>query len=168
MKSINRKDFIDIGSVVKTHGTKGEIRVSFTRQVQLKQWAFLEFQGKPVPFYIESTNGEKEEPVLKLEGIDSPAAAQRLVGRVALFPAKQVKRSKAAEVADVIGFKLIDKTQGFIGFLEAIEELPQQTLLVTTYQGKELMIPAVEAFILDIDPEKEEVLLELPAGLLDI
>lgn len=168
MKSVNRKDFIDIGSVVKSHGTKGELRVSLTENVTLKQWAFLEFQGKPVPFYIESISGDKEEPVIKLEGIHSPVDAQRLVARTLLFPANKVKRTKASQVADVIGFKLIDETFGFIGHLESIEDLPQQTLLVTTYKGKELMIPAVEAFIVDINPEKEEVLLELPTGLLDI
>lgn len=168
MKSINRNDFTEVGTVLKTHGTKGELRLSLTHHVSFKQWAFLEFQGKPVPFYIEWTGGSKEDPVLKLKGVDSPDAAQRLMGRTLLFPAKQVKRSKAAEVAEVIGYKLIDETLGFIGLLEEIEELPQQTMLMTTLNGKQVLIPAVEEFIVDIDSEKQEVILDLPQGLLDI
>ncbi|MFN5544734.1 MAG: hypothetical protein ACK49O_05890, partial [Bacteroidota bacterium] len=64
MKSINRTDFIEIGTVQKVHGTKGEIKLALSKQVLLKKWAFLEFQGKPVPFYIEQKTGNADEPIV--------------------------------------------------------------------------------------------------------
>jgi len=167
MKSINRADFIAVGVVAKSHGTKGEIRVQLTENVKLKEWAFLEFQGKPVPFYIEDVSGAKDDPVLHLQGINTPDKAQQFTGRTILLPKTQVKRSKAKQASNVIGYTLIDGMLGEIGTLEAVEEMPQQTLLVTTYQGKQVLIPAVEEFITDIDDKKKQILVELPDGLLD-
>ncbi len=168
MKSINRADFIAVGMVAKSHGTKGEVRIQLTENVKLKQWAFLEFQGKPVPFYIEAISGSKDEPVVQLQGINTPDKSQELAGKAVLMPKEQVKRSKAKQAASVIGYILIDAQLGEIGALESVEELPQQTLLVTTYNGKQVLIPAVEEFIADINDKKKRILLELPEGLLEI
>jgi 16S rRNA processing protein RimM len=168
MKSISRADFIDIGTVQKSHGTKGEVKLIINENVQLKKWAFLEFQGKPVPFYIEHISGSKEEPIIKLEGIESPAISQQLQGKNVLYPANLIKTGKAKKVGTVIGYRLIDRFFGEIGVLEAIQELPHQTMLVCHYKGKEVLIPAVDDFIMDIDSRKKTVLMNLPEGFLEI
>ena len=168
MKSINRTDFIEIGTVHKVHGTKGEIKLALSKQVLLKKWAFLEFQGKPVPFYIEQKTGNADEPIVKLEGINDPISAQALQGKNLLFPSNLVKASKANQVENVVGYALVDIALGQIGILKAIEELPNQLMLITNYKDKEVFIPAVEEFIVEIDDKRKQVLLDLPQGLLEI
>ena len=71
MKSIQKKDFIAAGTVAKTHGTQGELKLVTQIKIKLMKWAFLEIQGKPVPFYIErAQNTTLEEWLIKLKGID--------------------------------------------------------------------------------------------------
>jgi ribosomal 30S subunit maturation factor RimM len=41
-------------------------------------------------------------------------------------------------------------------------------MLITRYKDKDVLIPAVEEFIIEIDDKKKLVLLDLPQGLLEI
>ncbi len=168
MKSIDRNDFIEVGSIVKVHGTKGEVKTSLTHRYSLKKWAFLEMQGKPVPFYIESVFGGEEDPILKLEGINDPQQASKLTGIVLLKP-KVASKTKAVEGADSVeGYMVVDVIFGEIGIVKGLMELPQQLLLQVSYQNKELLIPAVDAIILKVDDTAKQISVKLPDGLLEI
>jgi 16S rRNA processing protein RimM len=67
-----------------------------------------------------------------------------------------------------VGYALVDIALGQIGILKALEELPNQIMLITRYKDKDVLIPAVEEFIIEIDDKKKLVLLDLPQGLLEI
>lgn len=168
-KSIARKDFIQAGSVDKTHGTKGELRISLTTDKSYNEWAFLEIQGKPVPFYIESLQPTFEDgALLKLRDINSVEKASEFVGRTLLIPIGKRKKSDLYAEDDFTGFALIDEKLGAIGVVEEIEEYPNQLLIRTNYNGQEVLIPAVEAFITEVNETKQTIFLNLPDGLLDI
>ncbi|MES2559736.1 MAG: ribosome maturation factor RimM [Bacteroidota bacterium] len=169
IKSIARKDFIQAGSVDKTHGTKGELRISLTTDKSFKEWAFLEIQGKPVPFYVESLQPTFDDgALLKLRDIDSVEKASSFVGRTLLIPIGKRKKSDLYAEDDFTGFNLIDEKLGDIGVVEGIEEYPNQLLIRTNYNGQEVLIPAVEAFITEVNEAKQTIYLRLPDGLLDI
>jgi 16S rRNA processing protein RimM len=168
MKSIQRKDFIIAGIVEKVHGTKGEIRLNFEQKIQLKEWVFLEIQEKPVPFFIEHISDSIYQPIIKLQGINIPDQAERFINTNVLMPSKGTKRKTRAVDLDVIGYLLIDEEHGEIGTVKALEELPQQLLIVTLYKDNELLIPAVEALIKDIDDKKKIIYLNLPEGMLEL
>lgn len=169
IKSIARKDFIQAGSVDKTHGTKGELRISLTTDKTFKEWAFLEIQGKPVPFYIESLQPTFDDgALLKLRDINSVEKASGFVGRTLLIPIGKRKKSDLYAEDDFTGFALVDETLGAIGVVEEIEEYPNQLLIRTKYNGQEVLIPAVEAFITEVNETNQTIYLNLPEGLLDI
>jgi 16S rRNA processing protein RimM len=169
MKSIERKDFIVAGTVDKTHGTKGELRITLSIDKPFKEWAFLEIQGKPVPFYIQSIQSTFDDgALLRLQDVDSVEKASAYIGHTLL--ALRGKRKKAEVYAEdnFTGFKLIDEQLGEIGTVEAIEEYPNQLLIRTQYKGEEVLIPAVEAFIQEINEDEKTIYLQLPEGLLEI
>jgi 16S rRNA processing protein RimM len=167
MKSLKRKDFIIAGVVAKTHGTHGELRLDLEQRILLKEWVFLEIHEKPVPFFIQSlSSGNTDQPVVRLEGIGTASEASRLVNSAILCPAKQSKKRTRAADMDISGFLLVDEVHGELGAVENVEELPKQLLIRTTYRGKELLIPAVEEFIEEIDPERKIVYVHLPDGIL--
>lgn len=169
IQSIARKDFTQAGSVDKTHGTKGELRVSLTTDKSFKEWAFLEIQGKPVPFYIESLQPTFDEgAILKLRDIDSVEKASDFVGRTILIPIGKRKKSDLYAEDDFTGFALVDAKLGAIGVVEEIEEYPNQLLIRSNYNGQEVLIPAVEAFITEVNEAQQTIYLNLPEGLLDI
>lgn len=167
MKSIARKDFIAVGSIDKTHGTKGELRITLTSDKPINEWAFLEIQGKPVPFKVESFSPTFEDgAIIKLRGIDKMEQAEPFVGYIILLPKGKRRKGEVYTEDDFTGFSLVDEKLGEIGVVESIEEFPNQLLIKTTYNGNEVLIPAVEAFIAEINEETRTILLNLPDGLI--
>ncbi len=168
MKSINRKDFIIAGVVEKIHGTKGGLRLSFEQKIKLKEWVFIEINNKPVPFFMESISGNDYDIIVQLQDINNPKDAERFVGKAVLVPATKSNRKTKKVDMNILNFLLIDETLGELGTVEDVEELPKQLLIHTTYKGKELLIPAVEEFILEINEKKKTIYLSLPEGLIEL
>ncbi len=168
MKSINRKDFTTIGFITKTHGTKGELKVTFDFPIKLKEWIFVELQQKPVPFFLEQVKQSfQEEAIIKLKGINTPETAEKLSGLTLLLPKKQIKAAGSLLVNDIVGYDLIDDNLGYIGKIVAIEEYPKQIMLVTTFKENSILIPAVEPILQEINDDDEVVYLQLPDGFLN-
>lgn len=170
MKTIRRQDFLEVGSVVKVHGTKGELKFNLTRGIKLKEWAFLEFRGKPVPFMVEWHKADmQEEVILKLQGIDSMDAAATYIGRTLLLPKKQVKKESDIDTSlQLEGFMLIDDELGEIGLIEEVIENQFQALARISYKGTHVLIPLVEEIISEIDEEEKRIYASLPEGILEI
>lgn len=169
MKTIQRKDFLEVGSAVKVHGTKGELKFALSRTIKLKEWAFLEFRGKPVPFYLQATKGEfEDEIVLKLQGIDSIEMASPLIGKTLLLPKKNVGKEEEDDALHVEGYLLIDAHYGELGKVIEMVEYPYQTLAKIIWQEREVLIPMVDEIVLEINDKKKTLLVQIPEGLLDI
>jgi len=169
MKSIFINDFVVVGSVLKSHGTKGEIKISTNQVVKFTKWAFLEIREKPVPFLVTQYNqSQPKEWILKLDGINGLDQSDDLVGYQVLLPKSKTIKTPKTYLFNLNGFTLIDKNLGTIGKITNIEELPQQTMMVTQFQNKDIMIPMVEAFILEVDEDKEIIYIELPEGFLEL
>ncbi len=169
MKTIQRKDFIEVGSIVKVHGNKGELKFKLSRDFKLKEWAFLEFRGKPVPFYIEHTKAEfGDEVVMKLREIDSVDKAGTFIGRTLLLPKKLVEKESLVDEWGIEGYLAKDINFGDLGTIEEILEYPFQSLAKVNFNTRELLIPLVDEIILEINDKKKTLLVKLPEGLLEI
>jgi 16S rRNA processing protein RimM len=162
MKTIDRKAFVTIGKVMKTHGVNGELTIEHYKKPG--KWAFLEIQGKPVPFKVDAcSNTMDEQYIIKLNGVDSVDEAANYNGYDMLVPGK--KGTVSVEDNSIIGYLIIDKQLGRIGHVEDVIEMPMQWLIQTHFNEKELLIPAVEPIIVSIDDDKKTISVDLPNGL---
>jgi 16S rRNA processing protein RimM len=167
LKTIQREDFQEVGSAVKVHGTKGELKFVLTQNFKIKEWAFLEFRGKPVPFYIEHTKAEfADEMIMKLRSIDSVEQASTYIGKPLLMPVKQVKVVKNANDWNLEGYTMLDEQMGELGIITGIIDNTYQSLALVNYQGREIMVPLVDEIVLEINDKKKEVFVAIPDGLL--
>ncbi len=48
-----------------------------------------------------------------------------------------------------------------------INDLTENVLFIVEHEGEEIMIPAADDLILDIDDENETILMDLPQGLVN-
>jgi 16S rRNA processing protein RimM len=168
MKSVDRKDFIIAGVIEKIHGTKGELKIGFNQKVSLKEWVFIEINQKPVPFFIEKKSIQDLQVIVKLEGINTIQDAEKYLNLNILAPKEKRNIKAQEEDIDLIGFVMIDNTVGEIGTIETIDELPMQLIFKTTFKGKELLIPAVNDFIIEINDKNKTIHLNLPEGLIEL
>jgi 16S rRNA processing protein RimM len=169
-----QNDFIKVGKMGKTHGTNGGLRLyvedRYQKEVEASSVFFIQLQGHELPFFIEKLE-QLAYPVIKFEDVNSKEEAHQLSGK-ALYLRRSDIRSAASETQDDLsllnGFELIDETLGTIGQIEEVVEYPEQLIAVLQYKGKEVMIPLHESLITGIDPEKQQLRMDLPEGLLEL
>ena len=72
--------------------------------------------------------------------------------------------------AQIVGFRLVDEQLGkVVGSISSVDDSTENVLFdVATPDGKNLLIPAAEDWISDVDTEKREIRMRLPEGLLDL
>lgn len=166
-------DLVPIGHLQKPHGTKGELRL----QIEDAYWKdakgaavfFVEQQGQKLPYFkIKIRTGNIN--TIQLEGVENREAAKVLSSSPLFLRAEDISTPIVQNTAydGYANFQLIDQNFGEIGTIIEVLELPQQQMALVQYQGREIMIPMNDTFILKIEPLKRKILVELPEGLLDL
>ena len=165
-----------IGKVGSPVGIKGEFRVNLYSQDSgnLKEGKvlLLERAEKSVSGSIEKVRYQKDKPVVRLTGIEDRNAAEDIRGMDVSIYAKDMEELPEGEhyVRDLIGCKVVDLAQdgAEIGVLrDVIQNTAQSVLDVSTPDGKQVLIPAVDAFLRSIDEEAGVIEVELIPGFLD-
>lgn len=167
-------EIIPIGRTNKTHGTDGTMRITidpaYERDFLAAKVVFLNVSGQATPFFVESRPGNETE-FIKLEEVDSREAARSLTNLTLSLRREDIRAagpSPLPQAALLIGYQIEDHTEGRIGEVADVMELPQQLMAVVNYQDREILIPLTEALILDIDPKRRRILMDLPTGLLGL
>jgi len=167
MKSIQLKDFIIVGSVLKSHGTIGELRLESNQKLKQKEWVMIEINQKPVPFFMEQCRElVPNEYLVKLRDYNNIEDIQKFISRNILYYSTKAIKSKKQIDESILGYTLIDLDRGELGILQDILEMPGQLMFQTTFNFSELLIPAVNDFIDEVDHEKQLIYLKLPEGLI--
>lgn len=170
-------DFIGCGQVAKAHGIKGDLKIGFVSNFipdyQQGDWLFLEFQKKPVPFFIEYIEYPGDGlPVVKLSDIGTREKAQELVNRQVLFPKNSIPegRREALLVYQLDQFMLYNGENQYKGIIrDIIEETYQFLLEVEMPNRKEpFLVPFHPSLIASINREANYVIMSIPEGLEDL
>lgn len=165
---INKDSLICIGYISRPHSYKGEVQLALDRKiVSLKRddFLFLKRDGLFIPYKVTALKGKSDDPVIKLEFIDTYEDAQE-IGGIEVYTDLEVLPEESE--LSFIGFELIDKHIGSIGIIEDVQELPQQLMLLVPYNGEIKYVPLAEDFINYISAEDKEIWVTLPDGLLEI
>jgi 16S rRNA processing protein RimM len=164
---------IQIAYIVKTHGFKGELSLHLLVEKEyLHQLGglLIKVQEKLVPYEVELLNLRANQPILKLKGIDTVEQAQFLKGSslFAKLSDLPLPSGKNFFDAEIVGFKMIDKSLGEVGTIEEVQEYPHQKIFSVIKGNKEVLIPVVEAFIEKIDRLNKQIHVNVPEGLIDL
>jgi len=170
------EDCYKLGYLHKTHGIKGGlvIRTDFEFSDNLiEEWEsiFIEIDGILVPFFIDQIKGKSEQEIFIIfEDIDDESQAKIYTGRSVYIDKKDdPTQPQDDEFFDWLTYSLIDKEEGLVGEIIELLEYPGQNMLkVRTEEAQEIILPAIEDWIVSIDTETKEILVDLPIGLIDL
>jgi len=171
-------ELIEIGKMGKPYGTEGLLRCfiadPYLADFLDSEFLFVKLNGQAVPFFIEGAEGDGNGIHLQMEDIEDREAASDLAGKIIYLRREDMGEPPEVTPSDDkiytqwLGYHLKDLTLGDIGPIESFEELPQQILAVVSYRGGEVMIPSQEQLILENNPADKTILMDLPAGLLEL
>ena len=172
---IKKEEVYKIGLFNKAHGIHGELQFTFTDDIFDRvdcDYLICLLDGIFVPFFIEEYRFRSDSTALvKLEGIDTAERARMFTNVEVYFPVKHAEEAEDGELSwnFFVGFRMEDVRHGELGEVVEVDTTTVNTLFVVEQEdGEELLIPAQEEFIVEINQEKKLITVELPEGLLNL
>ena len=153
---------LPIAKILKSNGTEGDILIGLldfdASDFNTEEPVFVEFDGLPVPFFIESiTSRGNSRAIVHLTDTDSLADAEELVGKQIFLDVED----DSEDEEDFTGWTLYDGDR-LVGEISGIEEIPGNPCLCIG----DSLVPLHEDFIISADPQTRTLVMDLPEGLL--
>jgi 16S rRNA processing protein RimM len=113
---------------------------------------------------------DRNSHFLKLAGVDSLDAADALAGEDAYVTEEALGPPDEGSYYDfqIIGSALLTKDGRSVGRVTGVVAAGNGNILVADRDGKEILIPFTTPFIVDVAPDRKEIRVDLPDGLLDL
>lgn len=162
---MEKEKYLEAGIIVNTHGVRGEVKINPWADSPefLKRMKTLYIGGEALK--VSASRVHKGFLLAKLEGVDDVNAAMALKNKTVYIARKDVKLPKGSFfIADIIGAKVVDESGKELGVLADVLEMPAQNIYLVKGE-REIMIPAVEEFILNTDVKNKLITVHLIEGM---
>ena len=180
---------LQIAQVLKSNGTDGELVMGFREiapeDINLQEPVFIVFDGLPVPFYIESfTKRGNTKALVRLTDICSQEDVDEIAGKAvyiddAAIPEMSLEEDgfyalvgwtllTPADSESLITATEVEKEPEFIevGEITDFIDIPNNPCIEVETENGAVMIPLHEDLILSVDPEYQEIIMQIPEGLI--
>jgi 16S rRNA processing protein RimM len=166
-----------IGRIAKVHGINGGMVVETGRSIDdidnWPDWAFVYIDSGLVPFRLlgdECYVKDDHHLVVFFDKINRPENCIELLGQDIYMPKGTLNNLNDASFgySDIVGYAVV--IEGHEGHGELIEfmDITGNPLFNISFEGKELLVPARDQFILQRDDEKKALVFKIPDGLVDL
>ena len=167
-----------IAQVLKSNGTDGELVLGFREiapeDINLNEPVFIVFDGLPVPFFIESfTKRGNTKALVRLTDICSMEDVEEIAGKAVYVEDDALPEMSLEEdgYAALVGWMVLTPAEDEEALIEVGEitdflDIPNNPCIEVETENGAVMIPLHEDFILAVDEENLEIIMQIPAGLL--
>ena len=171
-------DLQQVAQVLKSNGTDGELVMGFREiapeDINLQEPVFIIFDGLPVPFFIESFSKRgNTKALVHLTGINSMEDVEEIAGKAVYVAADELPEMSLEEdgYAALVGWTALspaaeDGEFYEIGEISDFMDIPNNPCIEVETENGAVILPLHEDFILAIDPEYQEIVLQIPEGLI--
>ena len=165
-------EYIEIGQIVNTNGLKGVVKVNpFTDDIskfeELK-YVYIQLKNELKKVKIEQVRYNKNQVLLKLEGIDSIEEAEKYRN----FYLKTEKESQedlgedTYYIVDLIGLDVYTDKNEYLGKIEDVFPTGSNDVYVVKDNlGKQILIPAIADVVKKVDLKNKKMIINLIPGL---
>ena len=161
-----------LGVVVGTHGLRGDLKVRPLSEGSASLATAGEVSLRGADGVVQRFRPLRATPhkglwLLRLEGRESVEAAQSLVGCDVLMPLGDLPQLPEDEFYwhQIEGLRVVDCQLGDLGVLRDLLTTAAHDIYVVEGRFGEVLIPVVEEFVLEIDPDGGLIKVDLPEGL---
>ncbi|MCS7081932.1 MAG: ribosome maturation factor RimM [Bacteroidetes bacterium] len=168
-----------IGRIRRSHGLRGEVRVypetDFPERFgKLEQVYIGPDPTRARPMRVERVRLElthRLPVVLKLAGVLTRTQADTLVGMSLYIPEEELwpLPEDKVYIHDILGAQVETEDGQYWGQVQDVLRMPAQDVYqIRRPDGRLVLLPAVEAFVLEVDVQRRRLLVRPPEGLLDL
>jgi len=168
------KGFFYLGTLTKPFGLKGGLCAFFDTDnpenyTDLSA-VFLDLDGEKIPYPIESIiyRGNNQF-IIQFSGIGANEARD-FAGVELYLPMSQLPKLPGNRFYfhEVIGFKVVDEQKGEVGTCKEFLEVSNNPIMVVAHDDKEILIPASQQFVTNVDRDNHVLHIHAPDGLIDM
>jgi len=168
---IEKGNCTKIGECIKLHGVKGELVVRLKRGIYLEdidaEFMHFDIDGGLVPFRIRSVRSKNDTDILvSFYDAERESTVSRMINSDVYVENEDIDAD--AEVDDLTmftGWLARDVKSGELGRVTDVIEITNNPLFVIDHNGEELLVPANDDLIEQIDDENKVLVFDLPEGL---
>ncbi len=167
-----KKQYLESGKIVGTHGIKGEVRIEPWCDSPQFLAAFdkLYLDDRGETFIEVKSRPHKNITLCKIKGVDNIDDAQRLRGRIVYIDRDDVKLDEGVNfVQDLIGLAVIDADSGenYGKITDVLRTGANDVYEVTSPDGQKILVPVIDEVIPARNIDEGFVLLRPMKGLFD-
>jgi 16S rRNA processing protein RimM len=167
---IRLEEISPIGVFGKTHGIKGEINLELNVDFDLENTPYIivDIDGIFVPFFINNYRYKSDTVALvQFEDIDTEERVRPFFGKKAYVKKEVLDDGEEDELSInyYVGFTMLTPQRTVIGQIVEIDDSTANVLFVL---DNDALIPVGAVEVLDLDPDRHTMIVEVPEGLLDI
>lgn len=168
----DKNKLLEIGKITSVFGIKGEVKVQPWCDSPELICEFDELYRKSgTPVKIERSRVHKNMVIMKIEGVDTPEAAQKMRNHVLYMNRDDVELEEGSYfIADLIGLNVTDSStrQVYGELIDVTQTGANDVYHVKAPDGKLLLVPAIPQVIDKIDIENGVMEITPLDGLFDI
>lgn len=165
-----KKEYLEAGKIVTTHGIRGEVKVMpYTDTSELLCEFDRLFIGKDKSeVYIERIRPAKNMVIAKIEGIDTPEAAEKYRNKVLYMHRDDLELDEDTYfIQDLIGMEVRDADSGEVyGKLADVMQTGANDVYVVK-GDREYLVPAIPDVIISTDIDSDVMTIRPLDGLFD-
>lgn len=160
-----------IGNIAGYHGIRGEIKIYPLLDDLGLFYDFKEFLIDSKIYKINSVRNHKHFILVTLEGINSLNDAELLKGDVQADLNEELAEGEIY-IEDLISMPVLDQNDSKVGLVKNYYSTGQNLIGVDAVEElkckREILIPYVDEFILEVNKEKGYIKVKLEADLLEL
>ena len=164
--------YLEIGQIVNTFGIKGMVKVKpFTDNIErfsnLKK-IYIKNKSGQTEYKIQEVKYHKNMVLIKFEGIENPEQADLLRNSYLIVDRETEEPLEPGRyyIVDMIGLDVFTDDNEYLGKLEDIYNTGSNDIYVVKNElGKQVLLPAIEDVIKNIDMDNKKVIVHLIPGL---
>lgn len=171
MQPVDVDSLFPAGIVIGVHGLHGDLKVrplsGDSSSLETVTEITLRGATKSGLHKVQKAARHKGNLLIRLEGIASVESAREFVGCEVLISRADLRELPEDEFYwfQLEGLRVDDCRHGDLGQVTEIFTTPAHDILVVFGPRGEVLIPVVDAFILNIDEEAKVIHVDLPEGL---
>lgn len=171
---IDSDKYLQVGAITSTHGIKGEVKVFPTtddasRYDDLKE-VFLDTGKELMPLHITGVKYFKQYVIVKFREFKDINEIEPYKGKNIYVDREHAVDLEDDEyfVADLLGLKVVtDEGEDFGVLTDVLFTKANDVYTIKRNDDSEVLIPAIEECVLDIDLDEEVMTIHVMPGLLD-
>ncbi|UKB80617.1 ribosome maturation factor RimM [Chryseobacterium sp. MEBOG07] len=171
---MRKEDCYFLGKITRRHGLAGNVILKLdTDQPELYnklESIFVEINGLLVPFFIEKSSWSKLDALnLAFKG-SSEALVDQVLGKSVYLPLATLPKlsGKQFYYHEIIRYNILDENDNDCGVIRSVNDQTAQTYFILNFEGKEIVIPMIKDWVLEVDREERIIKMQLPEGLMDV